>query len=63
MLAMLRKAATLYRDQIDAALAGDPRAAARARIILRELLGGKIRLLPQSDGGWLPSGTFSQQLC
>jgi hypothetical protein len=51
VLAMLPKAAALYRAQIEAGLDGDARAAAKARIILRGLFGGKIRLLPQLDGG------------
>jgi len=32
-------------------LGGDPRAALKARSILRELFGGKISLVPQLDGG------------
>jgi len=31
-------------------LDGDPRAAAKARVILRALFGGEIRLQPQADG-------------
>ena len=48
---MLPRAAEAYRRQITLGLDGDPRAALKARMILRELFGGKIRLVPQLDGG------------
>ena len=51
MFAMLPRAAEAYRRQITLGLEGDPRAALKARVILRELFGGKIRLVPQLDGG------------
>ena len=51
MFTMLPKAAEAYRRQITMGLGGDPRAALKARSILRELFGGKIRLVPQLDGG------------
>ena len=47
---MLPKAADAYRRQIEQGLDGDPRAALKARVILRELFGGKIRLVPEADG-------------
>jgi hypothetical protein len=48
---MLPRAAEAYRRQITLGLDGDPRAALNARVILRELFGGKISLVPQLDGG------------
>jgi hypothetical protein len=49
MLAMLPRAAEFYRDQIDRGLDGDLVAAAKARTILREML-GEIMLSPGEDG-------------
>jgi hypothetical protein len=51
VLAMLPRAAELYRRQIARGLQGNPDAALKARIFLREWFGGKIRLepLPASD--------------
>ena len=51
MFTMFPRAAEAYRRQITLGLDGDPRAALKARSILRELFGGKIRLVPQLDGG------------
>ncbi len=51
MFTMLPRAAEAYRRQITLGLDGDPRAALKARSILRDLFGGKIRLVPQLDGG------------
>jgi site-specific DNA recombinase len=51
MFTMLPRAAEAYRRQITLGLDGDPRAALKARVILRDLFGGKIRLVPQLDGG------------
>jgi site-specific DNA recombinase len=51
MFSMLPKAAEAYRRQISLGLEGDPRATLKARSILRDLFGGKIRLVPQLDGG------------
>ena len=51
MFTMLPRAAEAYRRQITLGLDGDPRAALKARSILRELFGGKIRRGPQLDGG------------
>lgn len=50
VLSMLPKAAALYRKQIDDGLHGNPEAALKARVILREML-GEIRLQPATDGG------------
>ena len=47
----LPRAAELYRRQISLGLEGDPRATIKARMRLRELFGGKVRLVPQLDGG------------
>ncbi|GFE79257.1 resolvase [Steroidobacter agaridevorans] len=49
VLTMLPKAAEFYRDQIDRGLGGDLCAAAKARTILREML-GEIMLSPGKDG-------------
>jgi hypothetical protein len=49
LLTVLPKAAELYRDQIARGLDGDPRAALKAHVILRDLL-GKIRLVPGAEG-------------
>jgi len=46
---MLPKAAQAYRQQIEWGLDNDPRAAAKARVILRDLL-GLIRMCPGQDG-------------
>lgn len=46
VMAMLPRAAERYRQQIAKGLDGDPRAALKARVILRDLFGGKIRLVP-----------------
>ncbi len=51
ILSILPKAATFYRAQIRKGLNGDTRAALKARMILRELFGGEIRLAPEPDGG------------
>jgi hypothetical protein len=50
LLAKLPQAAALYRKQIADGLSGDPRAAAKARVLLRQLFDG-IRFQPQPDGG------------
>lgn len=52
MLAMLPKAAEMYRRQIAQGLDNDPRAAGKARMILRKLLNGTIRLIPDQGGLW-----------
>ena len=48
LLSMLPKAAALYRKQIADGLDGDPRAAQKAHVILRDML-GEIRLQPGDD--------------
>lgn len=48
-LTMLPKAAELYRKQISDGLDGSPEAAAKARTILRDMI-GEIRLQPTSNG-------------
>jgi hypothetical protein len=53
LLAKLPQAAALYRKQITEGLGGDPREALKARVFLRGLFGGEIRLQPQPDGGLL----------
>jgi site-specific DNA recombinase len=51
VLTMLPQAAEAYRRQITQGLAGDLRAALKARVLLRELFGGEIRLVPDDQGG------------
>jgi site-specific DNA recombinase len=50
ILTMLPEAAALLRRQIEDGLDGNPRAAAKARVILRQLFGGLIRMCPEPDG-------------
>ena len=49
VLAALPRAAAAYRQQIALGLDGDPRAALKARVILRQLFGGEILLRPGPD--------------
>ncbi len=51
MISMLPKAADIYRRQIDRGLDNDARAAGKARVILRKLL-GNIQLTPEQGGLW-----------
>ena len=51
VVAMLPKAAAMFRAQVTAGLDGDAHAAGRARVVLRELFGGEIRLVPEPKGG------------
>ena len=46
MLAAIPRAAALYKQQIELGLDGDPRAALKARVILRQLFNGEIVLRP-----------------
>ena len=50
-IAFLSRAAELYRGQVAQGLDGNPQAALKARVFIRELFGGKIRLEPLPDGG------------
>lgn len=57
IISLLPKAAEYYGQQISLGLDGDPRAAAKARPIVRELLGGKVELVPGEDGSlWAEYG-------
>ena len=47
----MSRAAELYRRQVAQGLDGNPQAALKARVFLREWFGGKIRLEPLPDGG------------
>ena len=47
----MTRAAELYRRQVAQGLDGNPQAALKARVFLREWFGGKIRLEPMPDGG------------
>ena len=47
---MRPNAAQLYRHQIAEELEGNEREALKARVLLRELFGGQIRLQPENDG-------------
>jgi hypothetical protein len=49
VLALLPKAAAMYCRQIEQGLEGDPRAALKARIILRDML-GPITMMPGPNG-------------
>jgi site-specific DNA recombinase len=51
VLSILPRAAELYRRQVALGLEGNPQAALKARVFLREWFGGKIRLEPVADGG------------
>jgi hypothetical protein len=56
VLALMPRAAELYREQIDLGLGGDLAAAAKARTILRDML-GEITLSPGEDGSlWAEYG-------
>ena len=48
---MLPKAAEAYRRQIAQGLDNDPRAALKARAILRKLLPANVRVMADADGG------------
>lgn len=50
IFAVLPKAAEYYGQQISLGLDGDPNAALKARPLVRELLGGKVDLVPGEDG-------------
>jgi DNA invertase Pin-like site-specific DNA recombinase len=50
-LTIMPRAAELYRRQVARGLDGNPQAALKARLFLREWFGGKIRLEPLADGG------------
>jgi len=50
-LAIMPRAAEVYRRQVALGLDGKPQAALKARLLLREWFGGKIRLEPLADGG------------
>jgi site-specific DNA recombinase len=50
-LALMPRAAELYRRQVALGLDGNPQAAQKARLFLREWFGGNIRLEPLADGG------------
>jgi hypothetical protein len=49
-IAMLPSAAEDLRKQIREGLAGDVSASLRARVALRQLFGGQIKMLPEQDG-------------
>jgi len=51
VLSILPRAAAMYRRQVAEGLDGDPRAALKARVFLRDWFGGEIRLEPLPDGG------------
>lgn len=58
MLAMLPRAAELYRRQIAQGLDGNPRESMRARLFLREALNGRIDLQPGKDSSLWASGAL-----
>ena len=51
VFAMLPRAAELCRRQVASGSHGNPDAATKARIFLREWFGGRISLEPLADGG------------
>ncbi len=51
VLSILPRAAELYRRQVALGLDGNPQAALKARVFLREWFGGKVKLEPQAGGG------------
>lgn len=60
---MLPKAAELYRRQIVAGLNGNAREALKARAFLRDLFGGKVRMVPGQDGSlWAEYALHSRAL-
>jgi hypothetical protein len=63
LLERLNKAAALYRHQIVKGLDGDPRAAAKARVILRELFGGEFACSLKQMAAWLRVGICNPQRC
>jgi hypothetical protein len=50
LFAALPSAARLIEKKIEKGLTGNPEEAAKARIILRDMVGGVIRLTPTSKG-------------
>lgn len=63
MFTLLSQAAELYRRQIAQELDGHPREAGKARVILRELFDGKIRLEPKENGKlWVSYGVHPAAL-
>ena len=44
------RAADLYRRQIEEGLSGDPGAAQKGRMVVRDLLDGPVKLMPRADG-------------
>ncbi len=50
-LAIMPRTAELYRRQVAKGIDGNPQAAQKARVFLREWFGGKIRLEPLAGGG------------
>jgi hypothetical protein len=47
---MLPQGVEAYRRQLTQGLAGDPRAALKARMLLKDLFGGEIWLVPDDQG-------------
>jgi hypothetical protein len=57
IFSVLPRAAELYKQQISLGLSGDREAVVKARPLLRELLGGEIRLSPGEGGSlWAEYG-------
>jgi hypothetical protein len=51
LLALMPRAAEIYRRQVALGLDGNPQAALKVRLFSREWFGAKIRLEPLADGG------------
>jgi hypothetical protein len=60
---MLPRAAEAYRRQITLGLEGEPRAALKARMILRELFGGEVAWFQSPMTGRQLTGTFTYLPC
>jgi site-specific DNA recombinase len=50
VLVLLPKMAAAYREQIERGIDGDARAAAQARAIVSQLIGGSFKLVPDGEG-------------
>lgn len=63
ILTLLPRAAERYRRQIEKGLAGDELEATKARVFLRELFGGDIRLVPKRMAGLWRAGICTPPRC
>ena len=61
IFSILPRSAELYRNEVMLGLDGDPKAALKARVFLREWFCGKIRLEPLPDGGLMAHWNENRQ--